>query len=71
MPSVVHEPAYGRLGIGSDLDEVKVEFASLAEGVGQRDDADCRAVLADKTNFACSDLFVDALVTLIPVAVRD
>ena len=57
--AVVHDPADRRVGLGGHLDEVEVELTGDGECLGQRLDADLRAVGSDEADLAGSDAIVD------------
>jgi len=57
--AVVEDLADGRVGVRRNLDEVEIELAGDVECLGQRLDAELRAVWSDESDFAGSDAVVD------------
>ena len=57
--AVVHDPADRRVGLVGHLDEVEVQLTGDGECLGQRLDADLRAVGSDQADLTGSDAIVD------------
>jgi hypothetical protein len=59
--AVIHDPADGRLGRRSDLDQVELLLLGLREGDRDGDDPQLLAVVGDQADFGTVDLAVQAL----------
>ena len=59
--TVVHELANGRDSVGRDLDQVQTGLIGAVLSLGSRHDAELLTGVADQSNFAVADLFIDLM----------
>jgi hypothetical protein len=59
--AVVHELANGRDGVGGDLDQVQTDLVGAVLRLGSGHDAKLLTGVADQSNFAVADLFIDLM----------
>src|SRR4029450_8044166 len=57
--AVIHDPADGRIRLGSDLDQVEIGFSGNGQGLGQGKNADLLAIRTDQPHLASADAVVD------------
>jgi hypothetical protein len=57
--AVIHDPADGWAGGGSDFDEIQLALAGAVEGLAGGDDPDLGAVEIDQPDFRYPDFVVD------------